>query len=390
MLFAWLLTAHAGTFPYDVHKTVLDNGLHLYVVPMPTPGAAAVYTWMQVGSRDEVDAGRTGFAHFFEHLMFFGTETLGGVEREQEILRLGIDENAWTWLDETVYHGVVSSRNVERYLQIEADNFQNLSLTVDNVQRESGAVYGEFRKGQASPDQALSEVLWRTAFTTHTYGHDTIGFEADIADMPTAHPYAMAFFDRFYRPEYTNLIVVGDVKPAEVEAWVRRDWGNWKPASVPRPVIPTEPEQTELRDAVVDWSTPTAARLVLAWKVPAHDPNDPRAARLDLIQDLLLSSIGPLPRRLVREAGVAYDVSGGRYSLVDPSLFTIDVTLRDVGDAAAAEAIVREELAQLAAGVDAGRLALTADHTRYAFLTGLDEPTAVADALGSARPGRNA
>ncbi len=381
LLTATLAFAAEGAFPYPVHHSELDNGLDLYVVPMPSPGAATVYTWMSVGSRDEVDEGRTGFAHFFEHLMFFGTPTLGGNDREDEIMRLGIEENAWTWFDETVYHGVVSADRVERYLQIEADCFQNLKLTPDNVERESGAVYGEFRKGQASASQALSVELWATAFTAHTYGHDTIGYEADIQAMPTAHPYAEAFFDRFYRPENANLLVVGDVDPEQVLAWVERDWGTWEPGPEPRPEIAVEPEQTELRSVHVDWTTPTAPRLVMAWKGPAHDPTQPDVAVLTLIEDLLLADTGVLPRRLVREEALAYDVSGGRYDLVDPSLFTIHVTLRDIEGRDQAEAIVREALAGLAE-VDAETLQRTANHRRYGFLTSLDEPVAVARALG--------
>lgn len=381
MLAATLALAADGTFPYPVHHTELENGLDLYVVPMPSPGAATVYTWMSVGSRDEVDEGRTGFAHFFEHLMFFGTPTLGGNAREDEIMRLGIEENAWTWFDETVYHGVVSADRVERFLQIEADNFQNLALTADDVEKESGAVYGEFRKGQASAANALDVKLWAAAFTTHTYGHDTIGYEADIQAMPTAHPYAEAFFDRFYRPENANIIVAGDVDPIAVRTWVERDWSSWEPAAEPRPEIPEEPEQTELREVHVDWPTPTAPRLVMAWKAPGHDPTSADVAALTLIEDLLLADTGVLPRRLVREEALAYSVYGGRYDLLDPSLFTVSVTLRDVDDREEAEAIIREAIQGLGE-VDAATVERVADHRRYGFLSSLDEPKAVANALG--------
>jgi len=383
---AWLAaaatTAHAGTFPYPVDARTLDNGLSVYVVPMPSPGAAAFVTWMKVGSRDEVDEGRTGFAHFFEHLMFFGTETLGGRAREREVLRLGVDENAWTWLDDTVYHGLVSTENLPRYVEIEADRFQNLVLTADDVQKESGAVYGEFRKGQASPDNALEVALWGEAFTTHTYGHDTIGYEADIAAMPTAHDYAMAFFDRMYRPGNANVLVVGDVDPDEAHALVAEHYGSWAAATEPRPEIPDEPPQAELRRTEVSWPTPTAERLLMAWKVPAHDPNDPRAAHLALVEDLLLSSVAPLRTRLVRDEALAYDVSGGQLDLVDPGLFRIKVTAREGVDLAAIEGVIREELAALTEGVSTEQLDRTAEHTRYAFLSSMDDPKSVAEALG--------
>jgi len=386
----WLLStavlttglAHAGAFPYEVDHRTLDNGLEVYVVPMPTPGAVAFVTWMKVGSRDEVDEGRTGFAHFFEHLMFFGTETLGGKAREREVLRLGVDENAWTWLDDTVYHGVVSRENLPRYVEIEADRFQNLSLTPDDVQKESGAVYGEFRKSQASPDNAVEVALWAEAFAEHTYGHDTIGYEADIAAMPTAHAYAMAFFDRMYRPGNAHVLVVGDVTPDEAHALVERHYGPWKPGEQERPAIPEEPPQVEERRVTVHWPTPTAERLIMAWKVPAHDPTEAEGAHLALTEDLLLSSVAPLRQRLVRDEALAYDVSGGGLDLVDPSLFRIAVTVREGVDPAAVEGVIREEIRALSEGVEAERLARTAEHTRYGFLSSMDDPKSVAEALG--------
>jgi predicted Zn-dependent peptidase len=132
-LAAWLGSALAAdvprALPFEIHERTLPNGLSAIVVPMATPGVASCFVWMDVGSRDEVDAGRTGFAHFFEHLMFYGTPTLGREAREREILRLGAEENAWTWFDETVYHATLSKDAVPRYLEMQADLFQHIAST---------------------------------------------------------------------------------------------------------------------------------------------------------------------------------------------------------------------------------------------------------------------
>ena len=124
---ALLLSAQAfasdATFPYPVTQHTLDNGLRIAVVPMPTPNAVAVYTWFEVGSRDEVDPGRTGFAHFFEHLAFYGTPTWPPDRREEQLLRMGAEENAWTWLDETVYHTVLPAAHLDAFLAMEALKF---------------------------------------------------------------------------------------------------------------------------------------------------------------------------------------------------------------------------------------------------------------------------
>ena len=140
MLWTMLLLmqpATAGVFPYPVASHVLDNGLSVHVVPTPSEGVVSYYTWMNVGSRDEVDPGRTGFAHFFEHLMFLGTEKLSGDEREAALLTMAAEDNAWTWFDETVYHVTLAAPNLPRLIEMEADRFQGLVLTADDVQRLS-------------------------------------------------------------------------------------------------------------------------------------------------------------------------------------------------------------------------------------------------------------
>ncbi len=375
-------TASAGVFPYEVHTDTLDNGLTVLVVPMPAPGVVAYQTWMAVGSRDEIEPGRTGFAHFFEHLMFYGTETLGGEDRENEILRLGADENAWTWFDDTVYHQVIATSELPRLVEIEADRFQNLQLTPDDIERESGAVYGEFRKGRASPGNRMWEELYATAFTTHTYAHDTIGYEADIAAMPTAYDHAMGFFDKYYRPEHAVIVVAGDVQPDQTFELIRGAYSDWKPATVPPNVIPVEPEQTEPRQAYVPWPTPTATQLGLAWPIAAADPDNADLAALQLAAQMLGAKTGPLYTRLIKDEGLAYDLYVGRDDLVDPGLFKVIVEIKEPEHLDAVRAAVLDAIASMSESVDPTTLERTRSHSRYGFLTGLDDPKTVAEELG--------
>jgi zinc protease len=295
---------------------------------------------------------------------------------------MAAEDNAWTWLDETVYHVTLAAPNLPRLIEMEADRFQGLVLTADDVQREAGAVYGEFRKSQADPDSRLWQMLYETAFTTHTYHHDTLGYEADIADMPTAHPYALSFFDRYYRPEYATILVVGDVVPDDVFAHVDAAYGDWERATVPPPAIPEEPVQEEARRAHIAWESPTATLLTMGWKIPGHDPDSPDVAALELAGNLLFSEVGPIHRRLVEEEGLAYRVTGGRDEFVDDCLFQVSVTLQENDALARAETVIREELAALADGVDVDLLERTRSHVRYGFLTGLTDPDSVAEQLG--------
>ena len=369
-------------FPYQTHEKTLDNGLTIVVVPMNTPNVAQVRTWMSVGSRDEVDPGKTGFAHFFEHLMFYGTPSLSRKARENTIQRFGAEENAWTWFDDTVYHATLATKHVEKYLQIEGDRFQNLQLTEEMVRKEAGAVYGEYRKGQASPVNRLYETLYSTAFQTHTYHHDTIGTEKDIADMPSAYEYSNSFFSKHYRPNRAAVIVVGDVNPDDVFMWTEKAYGDWKRTDETPSVIPTEPPQKEMRDAQLDWPGPTAPQLALAWKTPGYDPTDADYVALNLLTSLLMGEVGPLKKRLIREEKLAYAVYGEIDGFVDPGLFKIVVELKDVEHFETAEKLIREVLAELANSIDPEWFEQTRKRDRYQTLTSLDNPDSVSSQLG--------
>ena len=120
---------------------------------------------------------------------------------------------------------------------MEADRFQNLKYAEPEFKTESLAVLGEYNKNSASPFSKLNEVLHDTAFDRHTYKHTTMGFLKDIQDMPNQYEYSLKFFDRYYRPEYTTIIVVGDVKPKAVRELVDKYWGEWKRGSY-KPEIP--------------------------------------------------------------------------------------------------------------------------------------------------------
>lgn len=369
-------------FLQSIQRRTLDNGLEAVVVQMPTPGVAAVVTWMAVGSRDEIDEGRTGFAHFFEHLMFLGTPTWSGDAREGALLERAADDNAWTWWDDTVYHLVVPSQHVPFVLELEADRFQHLQLTPDDVRREAGAVLGEWRKGSTSPAAKVEEALGDAAFDVHTYGHDTIGLEADILAMPTAHAYASTFFDRLYRPGNARVIVAGDVDASATFAAIDAAYGSWTPATEPRPEVPAEPPQEGLRRVDVPWPHPTAPYVAFGWRIPASSTTDPDVAGLALAEQLLVSEVGSLTQTLVRDEGLAFGVWGGRDDTVDPGLFRLVVAVKPDADLAEVERIVKGQVAALAEPIEADRLQAQQDHAVSAFMLSLADPRDVAMTVG--------
>jgi zinc protease len=252
-------------FPYEYSQEDLPNGLRLITVPTDYANIVATYIVVQTGSRNEVEPGHTGFAHLFEHLMFRGTEKYPPQKYNQTLNRIGAASNASTDDDLTVYHTTFSKEDLDTVLAMEADRFQHLKYAEPEFKTESLAVLGEYNKNSASPFSKLNEVLHDTAFDKHTYKHTTMGFLKDIQDMPNQYEYSLKFFDRYYRPEYTTIIVVGDVKAKAVRAMVDKYWGEWKRGSY-KPDIPVEPAQNGPRTAM--WTG--RARRCPSWWWPSR------------------------------------------------------------------------------------------------------------------------
>ena len=318
-------------FPYDYSQEDLPNGLRLISVPTDYPNIVAVYIVVQTGSRNEVEAGHTGFAHLFEHLMFRGTEKYPPEKVNRILNRIGAASNASTSDDFTVYHTTFSKEDLETVLAMEADPFQHLKYAEADFKTETLAVLGEYNKNSASPFSKLSEVMQDTAFDRHTYKHTTMGFLKDIQDMPNQYEYSLKFFDRYYRPEYTTIIVAGDVKPKAVRALVDKYWGEWKRGSY-QPEIPAEPEQNGPRTAHVDWPSPTLPVVAVAYKGPAYNDATKQTAALDALAYLAFSSTSDLYQKLVVREQKADFISGRAPESVDPSLFQITARVKKVED----------------------------------------------------------
>lgn len=367
-------------FPYPIKQTKLDNGLNVVTVPYDSPGLAAFYIIVRVGSRDEVEQGKTGFAHFFEHMMFRGTEKYSKEEYSEALKALGAAANANTWFDRTVYHMTGNADMLDKMFELEADRFQNLKYSVDDFKVEAGAVKGEYTKNYASPYMKLYEKTQNTAFEKHTYGHTTIGYWEDVVDMPNQYDYSLEFFDRYYRPEYCTILVVGDVTQEKVDDLAKKYFGDWKRGSFEQE-IPTEPEQTELRYAhVQEAGFPPV--LSMNFKGPSFSVENNDMATLDIIGSLAFSEKSAIYKQLVVDEQKVRSLSAGGFNTVDPGLWTVTAVLVDDNDMPE----VKQELMQVLEDlknnpVDEQTLEQTKSHIRYSYLMGLNSPDAIANSL---------
>ena len=369
------------TFPFPYTQEDLPNGLRLVTIPTDSPNIVSVFLVVQTGSRNEVEPGLTGFAHLFEHVMFRGTEKYPPEKYKEMLARAGAASNASTSIDKTVYHTTLSKEDLPMILDMEADRFQNLKYSLEAFKTETGAVLGEYNKNSANPGQKLEEVLQDTAFDRHTYKHTTMGFLKDIQDMPNQYDYSLKFFDRYYRPEYTTIIVTGDVDRKQVRPLVDKSFGSWKRGSY-HADIPVEPKQRSAREAHVDWPSPTLPQLVVAYKGPAYTDSQKDTAALDVLSTLVFGPNSDLYQKLVVREQKLDTLRASSPASVDPDLFTILARLKRAEDMPA----IRQEILDTVKRfqdelVPADKIEALKKRERYGFTLRLDNSESVASTV---------
>jgi zinc protease len=368
-------------FPYQYENYQLDNGFNAVLIPVKGSGLVAYYTVVRTGSRDEWEPGKSGFAHFFEHMMFRGTEKYPSDEYNRIVSEMGADGNAYTSDDITCYYMVIPAAKLETAMGLESDRFQNLSYEQGPFKTEAGAVYGEYRKNITSPFRIAYEKMLDTAFDAHTYKHTTMGFVEDIQDMPNLYDYSISFFNRYYRPENCILLLVGDFDAAKVKPMIKEYYGAWKKGYV-EPEIQPEPEQTQERSIDVPYNGRTLPLVWMAYKGDAFDPNDKSVVSAYLLADLAFGENSELYKKLViREQKVQW-VAGDFGFNRDPKLYDVYTRVKDEADIA----YVIDEIDRTCEEfknklVDDDELENIKKRMRYSYLMSLDTPNQVASRL---------
>ena len=369
--------APSDILPFKASEKTLPNGLKVIVVPTGFPNLVSLQIPVQTGSRNEVEPGKSGFAHFFEHMMFRGTKAYPPDVYNAIIAKAGARQNAYTSNDLTNYHVTFAKEDLERILEIEADRFKNLSYSEEAFKTEARAVLGEYNKNSANPISKILEVQRENAYTTHPYKHTTMGFLKDIEDMPNQFEYSKIFFSRWYRPEKTTVIVAGDVEPERVFALVGKYFGDWERGTFTVD-IPQEPEHKGPVYAHVPWSSQTLPWVTVAFHGPAAMQLEDQAA-FDTMYDLAFGQTSDLYKRLVEQEQKVDQLFFFGGPNVDPTLFTVFARMKDPKDAV----YVRDQILQTFAGLrsqklDAKRVADAKSNSRYAFVRGLDNTDAIA------------
>jgi zinc protease len=366
-------------FPYEYRRFELPNGLVSYLVDAGASGQVAYLSIVRTGSRDEVERGRSGFAHFFEHMMFRGTEKYPDFDRV--MAEIGAARNAFTSSDMTVYYAVAANDHLERMIDLESDRFMNLRYSEGDFRTEAGAVLGEYQQSATAPFGFLNEKLRETAFDRHTYRHTTIGFEADVRAMPEGFDYSLDFFRRHYRPENVVLVIAGDFDFDRAERLIRQYYTPWRRGYVP-PEIPVEPAQTAPRERTVVFPGRTLPIVQTSWRAPAWSATDRTAVATEVLGRVAFGPNSELYRQLVIRERRAGSLGASFGLLRDPYLVGVTASVTSPADVAG----VRDEVLATAARfredlVDERALADAKSNMKYGFLMSLETPQNIAFAL---------
>jgi zinc protease len=220
----------------------LGNGLQVVVIPDHRTPVVTQMIWYKVGSADETP-GKSGLAHFLEHLMFKGTSKHPAGEFSQTVLRIGGNENAFTSTDYTGYFQRVPREQLGKMMEFEADRMTGLILKDENVLPERDVVLEEYNMRVANnPEARLAEQIMAALYLNHPYGRPVIGWHQEIEKLDRED--ALAFYRRFYAPNNAIVVIAGDVDAREVRPMAEQTFGQVapQPAIPARRVRPQEPE----------------------------------------------------------------------------------------------------------------------------------------------------
>ncbi|MDO8793291.1 MAG: pitrilysin family protein [Vicinamibacterales bacterium] len=375
-----------------VHEHVLANGLTVLIKEDHTAPLASVWCWYRVGSRDE-GPGLTGVSHWCEHMNFKGST---GIPRDQVkgiIEPFGGFWNGYTWIDMTAYVETAGVDALDRMLFIEAERMSACLYHPDDVASERTVIISELEGAENDPDQLLDQEVVAAALTVHPYRHPTIGWVDDLRTMSREDLYG--HYRRHYLPNNATLVVVGDVKEADVLARVHRHFDAIPAGPLPRAARTREPEQLGERRVVVSREG-TTAYLKLAWQAPGiGDPDFFPMLALDAVLtgakglSLWASFRTAPPQRRARlyralvDAGLASSVQGALIPTAEPFLYILSVTVNAGSSLAAVEARVSGELDRVRAeGISQEELAVALKQLRTRLVFDADSVTNLAHQLG--------
>jgi zinc protease len=306
-----LQTGNAAAEGPDVADFTLPNGLQVVVIPDHRTPVVTHMIWYRVGSADETP-GKSGLAHFLEHLMFKGTAKNPAGRFSQWLAEIGGQENAFTTSDYTAYFQRIAKEYLPMVMEFEADRMTGLVLNDANVLPERDVVIEEYnmRVGN-SPESRIGEQVSAALYLNHPYGRPVIGWRPELEKLNRED--ALAFYRRFYAPNNAVVVVAGDVSAASVKALVEKTYGQVaRVAEVPARARPQEPVPVAVRQLTMADARVAQPSLQRSYLVPSAATAKPgEAEALDVLAHVLgAGETSRLYRALVVEQRIAASAGG--------------------------------------------------------------------------------
>ncbi len=364
----------------------LDNGLEVVVIEDHRAPVATHMVWYRVGAADE-KPGKSGIAHFLEHLMFKGTDEIPDGAFSKLVAAQGGEDNAFTSYDYTGYFQRIAADRLPIVMRMEADRMRDLRINEDQVKTERDVILEERNaRTDNSPDALFNEQMDAAQYLNHHYGIPVIGWRQEMEGLTRQD--ALDWYQRYYAPDNAILVVAGDVEPEQVRALAEQYYGPLAPSDNPPDARPQEPPQRAARR--LEMTDPRVGQdyLVRSYLVPAYDPENPKeAASIDMLAAILGNGVASrLSQSLQIGQGLAID-TGAWYSPQARDATTLSVygaptegrTLDEV------ETAIDAELARMAAGGPTeDELARAKRVARSAYIFAQDSQSSLARQYGAA------
>jgi len=374
------LAAAPDTIDIPFTRFTLPNGLTVVVSEDHKAPVVAVSVWYHIGSADE-PAGKTGFAHLFEHLMFQGSENHKDEFFRPLELAGATDLNGTTWFDRTNYFETVPTTALDMALWLESDRMGHLlgAIGQKELDEQRGVVQNEKRQGENQPYGRVDERMMANAFpANHPYHHDTIGSMKDLDAASLAD--VKQWFSANYGAANVTVALVGDITPDIAKAKMLEYFGDIPPGPPVKREQPwTAPRSESTRDAMTDHVAQT--RIYREWNVPWL--GDPDLVELDLAATVLGGGkASRLYERLVYKDKLVDDISVQVQPFALASMFRLQADVKRGVDPAKVEAVIAEEWARfLASGPTEDELKRVKVSTRAAFIRRLERVNGKASIL---------
>lgn len=332
---------------FNAESFTLENGLEVVVVPSHRAPVVTHMVWYKAGAADE-PPGRSGIAHFMEHLMFKGSEGFGPGEFSEKIRSLGGNDNAFTGQDYTAYFQSIAAEHLETVMRMEAGRMRGMTLPPEEVESERKVIIEERRqRTDNDPGARFAEQMSAALFVNHPYGTPVIGWGHEMSVLTRED--AKTFYDRWYGPNNAILIVSGDVTGPQVHELAKKIYGPLARVDVPprnRPQPPPGESRLALTMFHADVREPVVQKM---YRVPSAHQNKTEALALQVLEEIMGG--GPTSRlyralvveqKIATSAGLSY-----RSAALDDAVLYLYAAPAPGQDHYAVNAALEEELRRL-------------------------------------------